>query len=221
MRTTFKLLFMSLVLWSGLAKAKADPDPLQDYCVADPNGPQTLYLNGASCIDPQLAASSHFATSALSMPGNTSANSFGFSVILTSTRNLPGYHTQGVAMARVDIAPNALVPPHSHPRASEVTICIKGEILVGFVDTSNHQYTQTLRPGESFVFPKGLIHYLYNVSPTHPATSISGFNSQNPGAQLTSVAAFTSKPPLPDEVLEKAFKINGQDVVRIRRNLEG
>ncbi|GAB4839897.1 hypothetical protein Ancab_020606 [Ancistrocladus abbreviatus] len=178
MRSGFKLNFsMGLLLLLGLVQA--DPDPLQDYCVADTNGPTPVYMNGPPCLDPELAFPSHFATSALSKPGNTSANSFGFSVILTNTQNLPGHHTQGLTMGRIDIAPNGLVPPHSHPRASEVTICLMGEILVGFVDTSNRQYTQQLRP------------------------------------------AFTSKPPLPDEVLEKAFKITGQDIARIRRNLGG
>ncbi|GAB2280376.1 hypothetical protein Dimus_015011 [Dionaea muscipula] len=220
MRSIFKLHFLvSLTLLLG--HTAADPGPLQDYCVADTNGPETFYMNGVPCINPDLATPTHFATSALSKPGNTSRNPFGFSIILTNTRNLPGHHTQGLTMARVDIAPDGLVPPHSHPRASEVTICLEGELLVGFVDTSNKLYTQQLRPGESFVFPRGLIHFFYNLSPTHPAAAVSGLNSQNPGAQLMSIAAFTSKPPLPDEVLEKAFKIHGQDVARIRRNLEG
>ncbi|KAL9270971.1 Germin-like protein [Drosera capensis] len=204
-----------------LGQAASDPEPLQDYCIADTHGPQTIHMNGPSCIDPELASPSHFATSALSKPGNTSQSPFGFNIILTNISNLPGLNTQGLTMARLDVSPDGLVPPHSHPRASEVTICLKGELLVGFVDTTNRLHTQQLRPGESFVFPKGLIHFMYNLSSAHSAVAITGLNSQNPGAQLMAVAAFISSPPLPDEVLEKAFKIHGQDVARIRRNLEG
>ncbi|CAA2996677.1 germin subfamily 1 member 1 [Olea europaea subsp. europaea] len=124
-------------------------------------------------------------------------------------------------MARVDIAANGLVPPHSHPRASELTILIKGSLLVGFVDTTNRLYTQRLRAGDCFVFPKGLIHFLYNTDIVDAALAVSGLSSQNPGAQISSMATFTSKPSMPDEVLKKGFKVNGQDVMRIRRNLGG
>ncbi|CAN0925725.1 Germin-like protein subfamily 1 member 1 [Linum grandiflorum] len=206
-----------------LALAKPDPDPLQDYCVADPKSQQlrSIFINGAMCINPKLVVSSHFATSALAKPGNTQANPFGFNVTLATVSNLPGLNTMGLTMARVDIGPNGLVPPHAHPRASEVTVCIKGSLLVGFVDTSNKVFTQQLRVGESFVFPKGLIHYLYNMDSRSPALAISGLSSQNPGAQVASAATFTSKPQLPDVVLEKAFQINGQDVMKIRKNLGG
>lgn len=214
----FKLLFIVPLI---LSLAGADPEPLQDYCIADTTGQHSFFMNGKPCLDPDLASSDHFATSALSKPGNTSMNQFGFSVILTTSQNLPGYRTQGLTMARIDIAPDGLVPPHAHPRASEVTTCLKGDILVGFVDTSNKMYTQRLRPGESFVFPKGLIHFLYNVDQKSPALAISGLSSENPGTQVASLATFKSQPFIPDKVLEKAFSIDGQEVARIRNHLQG
>lgn len=206
------------LIWSH---ARADPDPLQDYCIADMRNQSPYSVNGAPCINPNLASISHFTTSALSRRGNTKANQFGFNVTLTNTANLPGLNTMGLTMARIDMAGNGLVPPHSHPRASEVTICLEGVIGVGFVDTSYRLFTQILRPGESFVFPKGLIHYLYNYDLKNPALAISGLSSQNPGAQIASVAAFMSKPWIPDEVLGKAFQITGQDIAKIRKNLGG
>ncbi|XVE84979.1 hypothetical protein DITRI_Ditri17bG0055100 [Diplodiscus trichospermus] len=211
-------LFLQLFLLL-LGFAKPDPDPLQDYCIADTKSP--LFLNGAPCLNPRLALSSHFITSALAKPGDTKANPFGFSVILTTLANLPGINTMGITMARVDIAAEGLVPPHSHPRASEVTICLQGVLLVGFVDTSNRLFTQQLQPGDSFVFPRGLIHYLYNLDSRKPALAISGLSSQNPGAQIASRAAFVSNPFIPDRVLEKAFQISRNDVDKIRRNLGG
>ncbi|KAK1420023.1 hypothetical protein QVD17_29535 [Tagetes erecta] len=201
---------------------RSDPEPLQDYCVAQTQPPQTFFLNGAPCINPADASPSHFTTTALSKAGDTAANPLGFNVTLTNIRNLPGVNTLGLTMARVDIAGNGLVPPHTHPRASEVTIVIKGSsLLAGFVDTSNRLFTQQLREGDAFVFPKGLIHFLYNLDSKAPALIISGLTSQNPGAQLASAATFTTKPSIPDDILKKAFQINGQDVSRIRRNLGG
>ncbi|XP_021652238.2 germin-like protein subfamily 1 member 1 [Hevea brasiliensis] len=216
---TSSLLHIFLILALLLGLAKPDPDSLQDYCIADTKS--SLYLNGVPCINPNLATTAHFTTSALAKPGNTRANTFGFNVTLTTVANLPGINTLGLSLARVDIAGNGIVPPHSHPRASEVTICLKGSILVGFVDTSNRLYTQQLRPGESFVFPKGLIHFLFNVDSLNPALAISGFSSQNPGAQVASLATFRSNPYIPDDVVKKAFQITTQDVMKIRKNLGG
>ncbi|XP_019165020.1 PREDICTED: germin-like protein subfamily 1 member 1 [Ipomoea nil] len=199
---------------------KSDPDPLQDYCVADTKNTKNLFLNGVACINPDLAVASNFATSALAKPGNTK-NTFGFNVTATNVAVLPGVNTQGLTLARVDLAPGGLVPPHTHPRASEVTIVLKGAVLVGFVDTSNRLFTQQLRAGDSFVFPKALIHFLFNMDTMKPALAVSGLSSQNPGAQLTSLATFATKPAVPDEVLKKAFQINGIDVAKIRKNLGG
>ncbi|XP_065864372.1 germin-like protein subfamily 1 member 1 [Euphorbia lathyris] len=199
--------------------ARADPDPLQDYCVADTKA--SFYMNGVPCINPIKATIANFATLALAKPGNTKANPFGFNVTLTTLANLPGINTLGLSMARVDMEGNGIVPPHVHPRASEVTICLKGRILVGFIDTSNRMYTQQLQAGESFVFPKGLVHFLYNIEAKKAAVAVSGLSSQSPGAQISSLASFTSNPPIPDDVVKKAYQISTQDVLRIRRNLGG
>ncbi|XP_047963495.1 germin-like protein subfamily 1 member 1 [Salvia hispanica] len=208
---------LALLHFTGLIKS--DPEPLNDYCVAETKNQHNIFLNSVPCINPNHTLASHFSTSALSEPG--SMNQFDFNVTLSNVNNLPGLNTLGLTMARVDIAANGLVPPHSHPRASEVTILLEGSLLVGFVDTSNKLYTQRLRPGDSFVFPKGLIHFLYNTGISSPALAVSGLSSQNPGAQVSSLASFASHPGMPDDVLRKGFKMNGQDVARIRRNLGG
>ncbi|TKY69775.1 Germin protein subfamily 1 member 1 [Spatholobus suberectus] len=219
MRTHFHslpLILFNLSLLLG--QSRPDPDPLQDYCVAD--NKSEFFINGVPCINPKQVSSSHFVTSALSKNGNTS-NAFGFSVTATNTVNLPGLNTLGLVLVRVDIAASGIVPPHSHPRASEVTTCLRGLLLVGFVDTSNRVFTQNLKPGESFVFPKGLVHFLFNRDTREPALALSGLNSQNPGAQIASLATFASKPPIPDEILKKAFQITAREVETIRRNLGG
>ncbi|KAL1317329.1 hypothetical protein HN51_069400 [Arachis hypogaea] len=219
MRTNFHslplLLFALYLLWG---KCRSDPDPLQDYCVA--NNKNNFFINGVPCINPKEVSASDFATSALSKPGNTS-NTFGFAVTPTNTVNLPGLNTLGLVLVRVDIEADGVIPPHSHPRASEVTTCLKGQLLVGFIDTSSRVFTQNLRPGESFVFPKGLIHFLYNRDSKEPVLALSGLNSQNPGAQVASVATFASKPPILNAILAKAFQISAQEVEIIRQKLEG
>ncbi|TKV97894.1 hypothetical protein SEVIR_9G524000v4 [Setaria viridis] len=218
--TTHRIL-LPLFLFAALCES--DPDLLLDYCVADTAAAASLHLNGLPCIDPARARAEHFATSALSRATNpSSATPFGFNATVTSpAASLPGANAQGLAMARVDLAPGGVAPPHSHPRASEVALVLAGSVLVGFADTSYRLYTQLLRAGEAFVFPRGMVHFMYNVDVAAPAVVLSGLNSQSPGAQLVPLSAFLTEPRMPEEILEKAFKINGQDVHRIQRNLGG
>ncbi|WMV28576.1 hypothetical protein MTR67_021961 [Solanum verrucosum] len=218
---TSTIVFSMSVLVVLLGLVGSDPDPLQDYCVADTKkGTRESFYNGVPCINPQNVDVSHFATSALSKAGKIGIV-FGFNATLTTIFNLPGMNTQGLTMARIDIGPNSLVSPHSHPRASEVAILLKGSLLVGFINTSNHLFTQKLRPGDSFVFPKGMIHFLYNTDSKVQALALFGLSSQNPGVQMASPAAFATCPTMPDEVSKKLFQINDQDGTRIRTSLEG
>lgn len=209
-----------VALFLSAALCRCDPDLLLDYCVADTSSSQ-VHLNGLACIDPASARAEHFATSALSRASETET-AYGFSVTVTSpASSLPGGNAQGLAMARTDLAPGGLAPPHTHPRASEVALVLAGSVLVGFADTSYRLYTQLLRAGEAFVVPRGMVHFLYNLDVAAPAVVLSGLNSQSPGAQLVPFSAFRTEPRVPDEVLKKAFRINGQDVQRIQRNLGG
>ncbi|TVU48222.1 hypothetical protein EJB05_07851, partial [Eragrostis curvula] len=213
-------ILLSVLLLATLCES--DPDLLLDYCVADTSAAASIHLNGLPCIDPAAARAEHFATSALARATNPGATLFGFNVTSTSPgASLPGANAQGLAMARIDLAPGGVAPPHSHPRASEAAVVLAGSVLVGFADTSYRLYTQLLRAGEAFVFPKAMVHFMYNADAAAPAVVLSGFNSQSPGAQLVPFSAFRTEPRMPDEVLKMAFKIHGQDVQRIQRNLAG
>ncbi|KAL3538390.1 hypothetical protein ACH5RR_001756 [Cinchona calisaya] len=52
-----------------------------------------------------------------------------------------------------------------------------------------------------------------------PAAVIAAFNSQLPGTQAIAVTLFTSTPPVPDNVLAKAFQISIEEVKKIESNL--
>ncbi|CAN6302076.1 unnamed protein product [Urochloa humidicola] len=218
-------ILLPLFLFTTLSQS--DPDLLFDYCVADTSAAASLHLNGLPCIDPTSAHAEHFATTALSgaaapNPSSSATALFGFNATVTSpATSLPGANAQGLAMARVDLAPGGVAPPHTHPRASEVAVVLEGSVLVGFADTSYQLYTQLLRAGEAFVFPRGMVHFMHNADVVEPAVVLSGLDSQSPGAQLVPLSTFRTEPPVPEEVLKKAFKIHGQDVHRIQRNLGG
>ena len=66
---------------------------------------------------------------------------------------------QSVSYAVLGYPAGTTTPPYVHPRASELLFVVEGTLQVGFVDTTNKLFTQTLLTGDIFVFPKGLVHF--------------------------------------------------------------
>ncbi|CAH2041041.1 unnamed protein product [Thlaspi arvense] len=166
-----------------------EPSPLQDFCVADTTS-----------------------------PANTS-NRFGSSPTPVTVAQVPGLNTLGVSMARIDYAPGGIVPPHLHPRATEILTVAEGTLDVGFVTSNpeNRLISKVLQKGDVFVFPVGLVHYMRNVGPI-PAVSISGLSSQNPGLITVPGAVFGSNPEMPADFLAKSFQVD-QKVVDYLQNI--
>ncbi|KAM6594206.1 hypothetical protein CsatA_001909 [Cannabis sativa] len=206
----YYLLFCLLgLLLTHLPSHSADPDPLQDFCVANLNA--TFSINGYPCKSVSETTSEDFFFSGLSKEGDTNSNPFGFIVTAGNVKTFPGLNTLGLSMNRVDYAPGGLNPPHSHPRATETGVVIKGKLLVGFITTDNVFYSKVLTVGEMFVIPRGLVHFQRNVG-EGKAMSITAFNSQLPGAVVIPTNLFATTPPIPNQVLTKAFQV-GDDVV--------
>ncbi|XP_057829604.1 germin-like protein subfamily 1 member 1 [Cryptomeria japonica] len=197
----------------------ADPDSLQDFCVADTKS-SAIFINGFPCLSPSQTSSQHFTTSALNTLANTSGNPFGVGAIATTTTILPGINTLGIQMVRANVDVGGQVPPHTHPRATEMVYILEGYILAGFVDSSNNLFSQKIKAGDVFVFPKGTLHFLHNIGKT-PANWITAFNSQNPGVAVTPMVTFAANPPIPPKVLSKAFQVSFEEVGKIRKSLGG
>ncbi|XP_057829571.1 germin-like protein 5-1 [Cryptomeria japonica] len=196
----------------------ADPDALQDFCVADTKS-STTFFNGLPCLNPNEVTGKHFTTSVLSTPTNTS-NIFGVGTTFASTDSLPGINTLGISISRADVGVGGIVPPHSHARANEIAFVLQGKLLGGFVDSSNRFFNQTVNTGDVIVFPKGTIHFFQNLGES-PASLIAAFNSQNPGVAVTPFVSFRSNPAIPPAILAKAFQISEEDVGKIRKGLGG
>ncbi|KAJ7519079.1 hypothetical protein O6H91_20G022000 [Diphasiastrum complanatum] len=159
---------------------------------------QKLHVNGFPCKDPAQVQASDFASDSLKKPENTS-NALGVAVTPANVLTFGGLNTQGVFTARIDFAPHDLNPPHVlHPRAPEILFLAKGTLLVGFVTSTsdNKLFAQTIKAGELFIFPRGLVHFQLNV----------GYGA----------ALFASTPPIDDAVLERALQLNAADVQRLR-----
>lgn len=203
------LLYMALGLVL-LAIVSADPDLLQDVCVADLSS--GVKVNGFTCKE-NISAEDFFFVG-LAKPGLTN-NTFGSLVTAANVQKIPGLNTLGVSMSRIDYAPGGLNPPHTHPRATEMVFVLEGQLDVGFITTANVLISKTIKVGETFVFPKGLVHFQKNNGQV-PAAVIAAFNSQLPGTQSIAATLFSAQPPVPDHVLTMAFQVGTKEVRKIK-----
>ncbi|WJX23260.1 hypothetical protein P8452_12483 [Trifolium repens] len=194
---------MSLLALSLSLVFAADPSNLQDFCVANP-----IDQGNSVCKDPKLVEANDFFFSGLHIAGNTS-NSVGSKVTPVFASQLPGLNTLGISVARVDLAPWGINPPHTHPRATEIFIVLEGTLEVGFITSNpeNRQFRKILQKGDVFVFPIGLIHYQRNIGYGH-VVAIAALSSQNPGAITIGNAVFGATNQIASEVLTKAFQLD-------------
>ncbi|CAL5444726.1 unnamed protein product [Camellia sinensis] len=202
-------LFLIALLVSPIPLSFADPDPLQDFCIADLDAQPSL--NGFPCKPASNVTSDDFFFNGLSMEGST-GNIFGSNVTAANVLAFPGLNTLGLSMNRVDFAPGAVNPPHIHPRSTELVLVVKGKLLVGFVTTGFVYHSKVVTAGEIFVIPRGLVHFQKNVG-KGKALSFTAFDSQLPGVVILPLTLFGSTPPIPNDVLTKGFQV-GEDVVK-------
>ncbi|XP_057869607.2 putative germin-like protein 2-2 [Cryptomeria japonica] len=179
-----------------------DPDSLQDFCVnADRQG--QVSVNGFSCKDPKMVSAADFFFEGLRR-GDTN-NAVGSNVTAANVNQIAGLNTLGISLVRIDYAMDGINPPHTHPGATEILVLIKGQLLVGFIETINKFHSKVFKKGDVFVFPKGLLHFQQNLGERN-AVAIAGLSSQNPGVQVTANSLFGANPAIPDGVLTKAFR---------------
>nr|CAD1833752.1 unnamed protein product [Ananas comosus var. bracteatus] len=166
-------LFSLLLLFLSPSLA-ADPDMLQDICVADLTS--TVKVNGFVCKADVTADDFFFKgwrrrghQQHLRLSGNG-----------RQCREDPGpQHTGCVHVARRHRPGGPQPSPHS-PRATEIVFVLEGTLDVGFITTANKFVAKTISAGDVFVFPRGLVHFQKN-NGNKPASAIAAFNSQLPG----------------------------------------
>uniref|UniRef100_A0A1J3D0P5 Germin-like protein n=2 Tax=Noccaea caerulescens TaxID=107243 RepID=A0A1J3D0P5_NOCCA len=192
----------------------SDPNPVQDFCVGVNTPANGVLVNGKFCKDPTLATADDFYFTGLNQRGETK-NPFGFNVTFGNVDNVPGLNTLGLSFARADIGVNGQVPPHYHPRASEILGVSEGTLLVGFVTSDQRLFTKTLNVGDVFVFPQGLTHFAANVGQVQ-AVAFAALNSQNPGTIFIADNVFGSNPPITPSLLAKAFQLNITTIMELQ-----
>ncbi|XP_039155302.1 LOW QUALITY PROTEIN: germin-like protein 9-3 [Eucalyptus grandis] len=140
-----------------------------------------------------------------------------FTVTKASLKEFPALDGQSVSFAVLEFPPGSVNPPHTHPRGSELLFLIYGSLEVGFVDTTNKLFTQTLQTGDMFIFPKGLVHYQYIFNQTDFAVAVSAFGSASAGTVSVPVTVFGTN--IDDGILAKSFNTNVSTIQALKAGL--
>ncbi|KAI3873093.1 hypothetical protein MKW92_053306 [Papaver armeniacum] len=208
----FLVLCLTVIVFFTLSCYSADPDPLQDICVADLNS--TIKMNGYPCKPESQVTSDDFFYSGLVNEASTD-NPEGFGRRSGDVKYFPGLNTQGLTVNRIDLAPGGIIPLHVHPRASESNFLIKGNVLFGFITTDDVLYAKVMKPRELSIIPRGLVHFAVNVG-QGKADILAVFNSQLPGFANISTNLFNSTPTIPNYVLAKNFRVDEKVIAIIK-----
>ncbi|XP_039002700.1 putative germin-like protein 9-2 [Hibiscus syriacus] len=197
--------FISLLLSSfpilQIALA-GDPDILTDFIV--PENQNTIDGNFFTYTGMRVIINE------TSFPAN-------FTVLKTTMVEFPALNGQSVSYALLQFPASSVNPPHTHPRSAELLFLFDGSLEVGFVDTTNKLFTQSLQPGDMFIFPKGLVHYQYNADTNHPAIAISAFGSANAGTVSIPKTLFATD--IDDDILAKSFKTDVSTIHALKAGL--
>ncbi|XP_002978995.2 germin-like protein subfamily T member 2 [Selaginella moellendorffii] len=192
----------------------SDPDPLQDFCIGDLN--IVPGINGFPCTNSSTVTVDDFIYSGIVNSSNTT-NINRSGAIFGTVLRFPGLNTLGLSIARLDFLPEGIIPPHTHPRASEMVYVEEGTVYAAIVTADNRLFARVMNRGEVMVIPRGLIHWQMNVGRTN-AKIIATLNSQLPGIQFIARSMFGSRPEVPDEVLEKTFFLDERSIDQVRSN---
>ncbi|KAG0613957.1 hypothetical protein M758_6G140800 [Ceratodon purpureus] len=199
----------------------ADPDPLADFCVADlsPNAP---LVNGYACKPRTNVTTDDFVYTGFRQAAASDAQIMqsptGAVVSLAGPKEWPGLNTQGVTHARLDFAIGGVIPLHTHPRAAETLLVLKGTIYTGFISDDNVLYASTLKQGDVILFPKALLHFQLNVG-NETAITFNTLTSQSPGLLLSANQIF--EPNITSAVIEKSFGIDAAIVKLLKASYPG
>ncbi|KAD2393819.1 hypothetical protein E3N88_40796 [Mikania micrantha] len=202
--TSVVLMLVFTTVWA------TDHSPLQDFCVADLNNQEKII-----CVDSFDLNELSSRVGEVKWYAHNGEHFKCYGIKCDPSICVPNTRAKyaRISLARLDFAPWGVIPPHTHPRATEILTVLEGQIQVGFVTSNpeNHHFSKVLNKGDVFVFPVNLVHYQHNVGNTY-AVAMVALSSQNPGVIPVGNAIFGSKPDISTDILAKAFQVR-EDVI--------
>ncbi|TQE00266.1 hypothetical protein C1H46_014098 [Malus baccata] len=115
-------LFVVLLFNKSYVIFASDPDPVQDFCIA--NTEPTSHAN--QCKNSSLATVEDFVFSGIRVPGKFGPS--GLSGVSVNSNVFPGLNTLGMSFVRADFEVGGVNVPHFHPRATEIAFVLEGKI---------------------------------------------------------------------------------------------
>ncbi|KAG2380019.1 hypothetical protein LR48_Vigan2406s000100 [Vigna angularis] len=160
----------------------------EKFCKADLNGPDSP--SGYLCLPSETVTAADFkytfnGKAGILVPPNTL-------VFPATVAQYPILNGLGISGAIVEIPEGGILPVHDHD-ATEIVLVIEGQIDVGIL-TPRKAFRNKLTPGDVFLFPKGLLHYLIN-SGRGKAVAFAAFSSPNPSFRFLYEELFTNDVP--------------------------
>ncbi|XP_058745440.1 auxin-binding protein ABP19b-like [Vicia villosa] len=207
---TILIILLFLALFSYTSNANSFTN---DFCVANLGLPKTP--SGYPCKSETIVTANDFVSSGFVAGSIKSPFNIGFTPV--NVKNLPGLNGLGISVARIDYAINGSVPMHIHPDATELAIIVEGVVDVGFITPTN-VYQKTLKAGDVFVFPIGLLHFSVNSGPGK-AIVFSAFSSDNPSLQILDVLIFGNR--LANETIEKTTLLEKAQIMKLKAQFGG
>ncbi|KDP39966.1 hypothetical protein JCGZ_03497 [Jatropha curcas] len=194
-------IFFFLTIGNAILATAGDPDILKDFSV-----PPSL--------DPSTITRQYFTFTGFRPLRNANLTGKTTALITKATmKEFPALEGQGVSVSSIIYPPSGMNLPHIHPRASELLIVLLGSLEVGFVDTTNKLFTQTLVAPDMFIFPKGLVHFQVNVRSDSPSIALGVFGSASAGTVSLPSSLFGSG--IRAEILAKAFKTDEETISKL------
>jgi quercetin dioxygenase-like cupin family protein len=201
MASTLKFIVLLISSFAIIQMAMADPDIISDFIKPTPN----------ATVDANYFTFTGMRVLVGGAPPTT------FTVLKATMAEFPALFGQSVSYAVLQFPSGTVNPPHTHPRSAELLFLVDGTLEVGFVDTKNNLFNQTLQAGDLFVFPKGLVHYQYNADSQNSALAISAFGSASAGTVSIPATLFTTN--IDDNILALSLKTDVGTIEKLKAGL--
>jgi mannose-6-phosphate isomerase-like protein (cupin superfamily) len=217
------MLIRTILLAFGLATAlcsplksthdKRDTEDLNTQLVLAPtDAARTLILA-------QLGGNESFVFDFGHPPNGSVAKGAGGQIVQAVSATFPALVGRKSGAFVFTINPCGMVPPHFHPRSDEFFVVTEGTIFAQFLtETGSVLITNNITTFQGQLLPAGAIHLQWN--PTcGPATFVSGFNDNDPGASFLAPGLLGFETDLVDATFGGDMVISGADLESIKEAL--
>lgn len=85
------------------------------------------------------------------------------STVNANAATFPAMVGNGMTLAMLNLGPCAMLPPHYHPRATNVVVAVAGSTNTYMIEENGaRMVSETLTPGKMTIFPRGSLHSMQN-----------------------------------------------------------